>query len=256
MAGALAGLRILNPRPASQAGGLSTLLRAEGAEVVELPLLAIEPLNVSGAARQRLLDLDRYDFCFFVSRNAARLGLAAVADFWPQWPHRLPALAVGEATAALLDDAGLQVLVPNEESSEGVLALPELVEPAGLNILIFRGEGGRELFADELRARGARVDVVELYRRVLPPLAAIEWQAQREALPDWVLLTSPDIWNNWQAVAGADALRPGLLTVSPRLSAAVREAGAARVLESAGARAETIVQALLRWRISGQRDID
>lgn len=253
---ALAGLRVLNPRPATQAAGLSAALRELGAEVVELPLLAMEPLPLSEAARQTLLNLDRYDFCFFVSSHAARAGLEAVAGLWAQWPHQLPVLAVGRATAEVLDDAGLTVRVPEQESSEGVLALPDLAEPQGLRVLVFRGEGGRELFADSLRARGATVDVVELYRRVLPPAARLEWAALQDQAPDWVLLTSPDVWANWQAVAGAAATRPGLVVVSERLAASVREAGAQRVLMAENAGTPALCASLLDWRISGQRDID
>jgi uroporphyrinogen-III synthase len=251
MATELAGLRLLNTRPVGQAAGLSRLLREAGAEVLELPLVAIEPLAVEGSERQCLLDLDRYDYVFFVSANAARLGLEAIEDYWPQWPHQLPALAVGPATSAPLLEAGLTVICPEQQDSEGVLALPELAEPAGLRVLILRGDEGRELVADTLRERGARVDTVSLYRRVLPAAAACQWQTLRQPLPDWVLLSSPVAWRHWQQVAGGEAITPGLLVVSPRLLVQVQAAGAQRCLLAEGATPEAVKACLSRWRGGG-----
>jgi uroporphyrinogen-III synthase len=255
MANELAGLRILNTRPAAQAAGLSASLRAAGAEVLELPLIEIEALPVVGPERQLLLELDRYDYVFVVSANAARLGLAAIADYWPQWPHQLLVLAVGRATAALLEADGLTVICPPQEDSEGVLALPELAAASGLRVLVLRGEDGRELVADTLRARGARVDVVALYQRVLPAVAAASWQQLRQPLPDCVLLSSPAAWRHWQIVAGAEAVLPWLLVVSPRLLEQVQAAGAKKTLLAEGAGTEAIKACLSRWRTSGEHAI-
>lgn len=239
----LAGLLVLNTRPAHQAAALSAALAAAGARVSELPLIEIEPLALAPADERLLLDLDRYDGVIFVSANAARLGLDAVAGCWPQWPHRLPAYAVGDSTARLLRDAGLAVTVPAQADSEGLLALPALEQVAGLRFLLLRGEGGRELLPETLRARGARVDVIALYRRVLPAAAAAQWRALAEATPDVVVLTSPDALRHWLAVAGEAATVPRWLVVSPRMSALAQAAGARADL-AAAADAGSLVAAL------------
>lgn len=239
----LAGLHVLNTRPAHQAAALSAALVAAGARVSELPLIAITPLPLPAEDERRLLDLDRYDGVFFVSANAARLGLEAIAGYWPQWPFRLPAYAVGERTAAVLRDAGLDVVVPARADSEGLLALPVLQEVAGRRFLLLRGDGGRELLPETLRARGARVDPIALYRREQPAAAPAQWRVLAADLPDVVVLTSPDALRHWREVAGALAARPRWLVVSPRLAAAGRDAGA-RVVEAASADPAGIVAAL------------
>lgn len=240
-----AGRHVLNTRPAHQAAALTAALAAAGARVSELPLIEIQSLPLAPGHERLLLDLDRYDGVFFVSANAARLGLDAVAGCWPQWPWRLPAYAVGASTAAVLADAGLAVTVPARADSEGLLALPALQAVAGRRFLLLRGEDGRELLRDTLCARGARVDVIPLYRRALPAAAAAQWQALRAdgALPDSVLLTSPDALRHWLQVAGADATQPVWVVVSPRLREQAVAAGA-RVVEAAAADIDSLVAAL------------
>lgn len=241
----LAGLHVLNTRPAQQAAALSAALAAAGARVSELPLIAITPLPLAADDARLLLDLDRYAGVFFVSANAARLGLDAIAGYWPQWPFRLPAYAVGERTAAVLRDAGLDVVVPARADSEGLLALPVLQAVAGQRFLLLRGEGGRELLPATLCDRGARVDVMALYRRELPPTAAAQWRALADDVPAVVVLTSPDALRHWRQVAGAQATAPRWLVVSPRLAAEARAAGAG-VLEAEGADPASLVAALER----------
>jgi len=243
----LSGVCVLNPRPARQAQGLTTALANAGARVFELPLLEIIALELSAVMRQQLLELDRYDAVVFVSANAARLGLAAVADYWPQWPHALPAFAVGPATKALLDDAGLSVIAPEREDSEGLLALPGLTEVAGQHLLLFRGDEGRELLPATLRSRGATVDVMPLYTRRLPSDTFSRWQAYA-MMPDVVLLSSALIWQHWQQIAGSAALQPVLMTVSQRLYEQVRAAGAQRVFCSAGATPQAWLNTLQQWQ--------
>lgn len=246
----LRNLRVLNPRPAGQSAVLSDALRALGADVIALPLLAVDPLPVTETHRDLLLALDRYDGIIVVSGNAARLGLAAVADFWPQWPHALPVFAVGAASAGVMDQAGLIVSHPEQEDSEGLLALPALQHVNGQRWLIWRGEQGRELLAETLRARGAQVDMLPLYRLALPAEANGQW-TDLALKPEVVLLSSPAVWHHWRQVAGDEALLPALAVSSTRLAEAVTAAGAREVIVSAGNHPRHWLDALCRWRNTG-----
>ena len=76
-------------------------------------------------------------------------------------------LAVGRQTATVLEHEGMVVQVPDLESSEGLLRMPECNEVgAADSVWILAGEGGRDLLARYLRdVRHCRVVKFELYRR-------------------------------------------------------------------------------------------
>lgn len=245
--GALTGLHVLNTRPAGQGESLESALREAGARVSRLPLIDIVPLPLTQEDERRLLDLDRFDGVFFVSANAARRGLDAVAGSWPQWPYRLPVYAVGRGTAAALAQEGLTVILPDRADSEGLLALPALQDIAGQRFLVFRGQGGRELLRETLQARGAEVTVIELYRRELPVEALHQWHSLSATDVGVVILTSPDALRHWLQVAGHDAQRLHWLVVSPRMEEAARQAGA-RVSLAAGADTPSLLAALQQLR--------
>ncbi|MEE4279727.1 MAG: uroporphyrinogen-III synthase [Halieaceae bacterium] len=159
--------RVLVTRPRGQADALLDSLSEAGLTGVHLPLIDIEIINpLPGEARQKILDLDRYEHVFFVSANAARIGAERIEDLWPQWPARQRYWAVGTSTAAVLEAAGLRVERPETDmSSEGLLAMPGLQQLSGQRCLLVRGEGGRTMIAETLRARGAGVDELPCYRR-------------------------------------------------------------------------------------------
>lgn len=162
----LSGLGVLVTRPAGQAEGLRARLRELGAKPFLFPTLEIQPPADTALLARRLAELPDYDLAIFVSPTAVQYGLAGI----PAWPTGLRAAGVGQGTAAALRAAGIkQVVAPSEGGdSEHLLAHAALADMAGKRVLIFRGEGGRELLADTLAARGARVDYAECYRRGLP----------------------------------------------------------------------------------------
>ncbi len=59
-------------------------------------MLAIEPLEPDATIKDRVLNLDHFDLLFFVSTNAAKLGIALINDYWPQFPVQISLYAVGQ----------------------------------------------------------------------------------------------------------------------------------------------------------------
>ncbi len=176
-AASLQGLRVLVTRPEAQQQALIEAIAAAGGQAVSMPLIAIEPIEDNkqqALLRQQIQELDNYRLLIFISSNAARFGGELVDSYWPQFPLDVSVLAVGPATAEEVSRRlGCEVACSRSGmDSEALLALPLLQDVAGARIAIFRGQGGRELLAQTLRERGARVDYIEVYRREAVPYAA------------------------------------------------------------------------------------
>ncbi len=138
------------------------LLRA-GFVTLVCPVIDIRA-NVDPTLHQIVKTLDEFDVVIFVSGHAVRFGMELIDRQWPTRP--MPVwVAVGEATARALARYGVAALTPETESSEGILALPQLSSMADQKVLICAGVGGRSLLNDELVRRGAKVERLELYRR-------------------------------------------------------------------------------------------
>jgi uroporphyrinogen-III synthase len=251
----LAGVGVLVTRPTGQAEPLIRLLEEAGARAIHLPALAIAPPQDPQRVAAVVARLAASDLAIFVSANAVRHGLALIGG-----PTRLPArlriAAVGEATARALHAAGVErVIAPAQRfDSEALLALPELAHVAGQNIVIFRGEGGRELLTDGLAARGARVAHVECYRRVKPDVdltaAVRDWDAGRI---DIATVTSVEALRNLHELLGPEGqrclARTPLVVVSSRIAQAARDLGlAGEILVSRAASDAAILDAVLAWQ--------
>jgi uroporphyrinogen-III synthase len=157
----LAGLGVLVTRPAGQCDTLCGLVRQAGGTAVPWPALDILPAAPDASSLARLDSAGPDDIAIFISRNAVSHG----AELLPP-DRRFRLTAVGPSTFRALDDAGLEPdVIPPGFNSESLLESPELRDMTDRTVFIFRGQGGRELLARELRRRGARVEYVEVYRR-------------------------------------------------------------------------------------------
>lgn len=146
---------------------LELSLKALSVRLIHRPILKIEPIEPDSASHESIQNLDLYDHVIFISTNSVVHGLGHLAGRWPQWPLKLNWHAVGESTANKLRQAGLDPFVPNEFSSEGLLALSELKQVENQRVLIVRGLGGRETLKKKLLERDATVDYLEVYQRLV-----------------------------------------------------------------------------------------
>lgn len=186
----LAGLKIAVTRPRDQAVQLVRRIEQAGGIPLLFPLLDIASASDQSALREQISRLARFDLAVFVSPNAVQYGMAAIHAAGGL-PPGLRVATVGQGSAKALREMGVtDVIAPAERfDSEGLLALPELQNVAGWQVLIFRGDGGRELLGDTLRARGATVEYAACYRRSKPQRDIAELL---DAMPDALTVTSSE----------------------------------------------------------------
>lgn len=215
--------RIIVTRPAQQAQQWSERIARAGYVQCAIPALEIIPLTDvkhQQAIKNAILRLHEMYALIFVSQNAVHYGFAWIDDYWPQLPKGLHYFAVGKATEMLLhkklNHFGEKCSEHSEfaqMNSEELLQVPLLQTVENKKIAIFRGVGGRPRMADELLARGAKVEYIELYERSLPTHAGDMLQAaginpETDVIPVFSgeslenihqLLLNADI-QNWQSL--------------------------------------------------------
>jgi uroporphyrinogen-III synthase len=244
----LSGVAVVVTRPVRQGAAFAQQLAALGATPIVWPAIIILPPDDRSALERAHATLERYDLAFFVSANAAEYGAPAAG----RWPARLAAYAPGPGTAAALAAVGVPYPRVPEISydSEGLLALAELANVRGKRAIVFRGQGGRELLADTLRARGATVDVVSCYRRAAPSGDARGLiDALRSHRARVLTLTSSEAVDNLMRAAG-EAGRAELKDVPafaphPRIADHARALGLDARLTAGGDAG--LIAALLEW---------
>jgi uroporphyrinogen-III synthase len=254
----LSGIGVLVTRPEHQSQRLADLILGLGGEPLLFPAMEIvaQPDAVTAPVLKRLA---QFDLAVFTSSNAARLAMPRItkADGVPAGLH---IAALGPGTAAELKKFGVREMITPESDfdSEAMLDALSGLQFAGKSVVIFRGQGGRELLGESLRQRGAHVEYVECYRRARPR------RDLAEILPLWqqgslraCLATSSEIVINLLDMAG-EACRPWLcqtpMFVShPRVAATAFASGVQTVFV-AGTGDDALASGLETW-FAGLRQV-
>lgn len=192
---------IIVTRPLAQAEILSKKLAVLGRKSEIFPLLDILSLQDNGQLDAVLSRLSDFALVAFVSPNAVH----AVFSRMPQWPRNLPIAVMGAGSRAALaehgvSDANSTIISPSNPDrtdSETLLDVLDLSSLRDKEVLIVRGESGRELLADALRSQGVAVRQIAAYRRLAPVLTQTRKQRLKQLL---------DIDNEW-VITSSEALR-------------------------------------------------
>ena len=169
----LFGKAVVITRPRDQAQEMASLLEEQGAEVVELPCIAIAPPASMDALDCSLADLSRFDWVVFSSANGVASFLSRLGALGKDARSlaTVKIAAVGPATARELSTAHLCAdAVPAQFNAEELARLLGKDDLQGKRFLLVRAQEGREVLADELRRAGAEVEIAAAYRTICPPI--------------------------------------------------------------------------------------
>ena len=208
-------MKVVVTRPRAQAGPLVSRLEALGHEVVECPLIEIEPLPGK-------VEVEGYDWVIVTSPNGARELVVRASGALPK------VAAVGPGTAETLRERGIEpAFVPQVASQDGLLA--EFPRPAG-RVLFAAAEGARRGPVDELGA-----DFVPLYTtRLVRPTTRPEG--------DVVVLASGSAARSFAALG----VELPAVTIGPQTTEAAQKAGLRVVAEAETHDLEGLIEAVDR----------
>lgn len=232
----LQGDRVLVTRPAHQAENLSQLIENVGGIAVKFPTLEIARLTDLEAIQVANVNLEAYDWLIFISANAVTMhGYYSDSDRIKKFKS-VRIAAIGKSTELALQKAGyvVDLVAKNGASTEDLLAMPELLQVKDQRVLIIRGQGGREELANVLRYRGASVDYLDVYKRIVPNIDNSNLiELLKKHLLAFITITSAEALQNLLSMVGErfkqHLLEVPLVVVSHRIRIIAAEIGFKRI---------------------------
>ena len=256
----LRNLTVLVTRPPHQRQALVSLLKSAGANPVCLPGVKIRPLALTAAAQNRAMA----SHCLiFTSVNAVDCFFTQTGTALAQ-PRYL--LAIGDATANALARYGWTVTHPPAipYNSESLMKNPVFNTDNLQSVSIISGTKGRGYMQENLRNRGFKVDLYEVYSRFRPKIPARRRVSVfLKPRPDIITITSNETLENLVSIAGRPAqtasylqlLKTPLVVTSDRCAQLAASIGfTSRVLVTQTMGDEEILEMVQHWNDSYRRN--
>lgn len=202
---------VIITRPLVQAAAFAAQVAAIGRSAEIFPLLDIQALTNTTALDEILSRLSDFALVAFVSPNAVHATFSRIQH----WPANLAIAVMGAGSRAALAEHGItdanakiiSPVNPERTDSETLLEVLDLSALDGREVLIVRGESGREFLADALRFHGVSVTQIAAYQRVAPEFTQqiqqhLKLMLEREN--DWVVTSSEALRNLFSWVKKLD----------------------------------------------------
>jgi uroporphyrinogen-III synthase len=238
--------QVLITRPEKAGRALAQQLKGIGISAWCYPLFDYQPLTDEDTT-QTLVKKYPHGIIIFVSVAAVEFAHRTFnLDHWQQ----KTIIAVGTATKAALKDFGVNAISPELHTSEGLLMLNALNE-ININhqdIIIVRGDGGREHLAEQLSIRGASVHYLESYQKVWLPLTqnpVQQWKKQQincivitsNALLESIISLINNSDNDWKNTCL-------WIVASERIAERAKQLGLLNIVNANGANDQAIISAI------------
>jgi len=246
----LAGRTVVVTRPAGQGAELAMLVAAHGGAAVQVPVIRVGPPSSWEPLDAAIRVADTFDWIVFASVN----GVRAFCERLRHAGHDIRRVgtariaAIGPATAREAALHGIRCdLVPEEHRSEGIVAALGDTMRRG-RVLLVRANRGRDAMRCGLEALGH--DVTEVPAYATQPLDAIDPEtlaAIDRAGIDWITVTSSFIAESAVRLLGPRMRACRVASMSPVISATLREAGIVPAVEAVAPTNAALVEAITVW---------
>lgn len=248
----LFGKRIAVTRATSRSESMTTRLRALGAEVFEIPTIAIRPLALDDDDRGKLETIGEYDIVVLTSPSAVEILVDRLRDLHLDVRNLagVRLAVVGESTAARLEGFGLHAdITPDEFTAESLGARLCEEGVSGLRILLPRSGKARAGLVEQLAELGAKVDEVKTYEPVPADTSRERIEEVLALRPDFTTFTSSSTVENLVRIVGEgvfEACRESLCAASigPATTRTLKRYGVEPLVEAATHTAGGLIEAM------------
>ena len=261
----LFGKRIVVTRPRMQASGFADLLEQHGAEVLRFPLIETVPSESAPALDAALDDLARYDWLVFTSVNGVRYFFARLQarqrDIRSLGNIRIA--AIGPETARSIRARHLRVdAMPHAYQAEALIEV--LKAEKAQRILLPRAAEARAILPQAMRASGAQVDEIAIYRTIRPSRPQGRDETLREMLRagqvDLLTFTSSStVRNCMEYLSGEESAallkQARIGCIGPITAATAREYGLTVAVQPSAYTIPAFVEAIVAYFRTGHNTI-
>jgi uroporphyrinogen-III synthase len=252
----LAGRRVAVTRAREQASELSAKLTALGAEVIELPLIAVSKHIDKNTLHEVLQEFGSYDWIVFTSANGVRFFFE---EFYRVFEDvralgMLRFAAVGDTTAKAITEHHIRVECQPKIATGDALA-EALVATGSLDsakVLVITGNMNRDELVKKLEEAHAIVDRLQVYQTEKTELSAEPSAVDfRSRGADAILFASSSAVQSFVDQAAAlklakDAKRPLAGSIGPQTSETMKKVGMPIDFEAKTPSLDALVEALVK----------
>ena len=228
----LAGVKVCVTRPKELISTMSALLRKEGAEVLEMPAIAVKPVEDKAPVEKTIEDLSagKYQWIVFTSPSGVRIfmdELFAKADIRALASVRIA--SIGKGSEKALNGYGLKSdFIPSVYDGETLgKELAEKLEE-GDKVLIPRAAIGNPQLVEELKKKAnVTVDDIATYDTVYETSHVLDEHAAMESNPfDLAVFTSASTVKGFtESLKGMDFTKVNAVCIGKQTEAAAKGYG-------------------------------
>ncbi len=239
----LRNCRLLVLRQPEDSQQLSKLVSNLQGRCLNWPALTLQKTTTPTNEQQQIIN--QADIFIFISKPAVNFGVE-----WIEKNQQAQILTVGSGTAGQLKDkSGKIASYPQQENTEGLVEMEALQQINDKNIVVFKGEKGRNSLQQQLVKKGANTTNINLYRRQAATMSATVASRIEAFSPNFVHVTSVAVAQSLdkanQKFKLLDKQNVILLVASERIEKAVVALGFYQTVNLDSMKNEKMIEGLL-----------